>query len=182
MSKVILVVLVAFLGVVTAAIVDWDAVDDEPFLFKRRPESVNIRRCLAAHNEYRRRHGAPPLIWDTELANDAQNYANKLAAEHAFRHDQKELTVKNEGENLASSMGAKLDCAGATKLWYDEVKDYDFSHPGFNHKTGHFTQVVWKATKRVGVGISSSGKEYRVVARYSPPGNYFGQFAENVER
>ena len=46
---------------------------------------------------------------------------------------------------------------------------------------GHFTQVVWKDSKKLGVGIavSSSGGVY-VVARYSPPGNVMNQFAENV--
>ena len=45
-------------------------------------------------------------------------------------------------------------------------------------------QVVWKGTKAVGVGIATTlqkgfYKSY-VVARYSPPGNYEGQFESNV--
>ena len=46
---------------------------------------------------------------------------------------------------------------------------------------GHFTQVVWKSSKELGVGkaTSRSGRIY-VVANYYPPGNYQGQFAQNV--
>ena len=48
-------------------------------------------------------------------------------------------------------------------------------------------QVVWKATKRVGVGIATKKDENGdiityIVARYSPPGNILGQFAANVEK
>lgn len=47
--------------------------------------------------------------------------------------------------------------------------------------TGHFTQVVWKESQKLGVGVarSSSGRVY-VVAQYTPPGNYLGQFQANV--
>lgn len=42
--------------------------------------------------------------------------------------------------------------------------------------TGHFTQVVWKATKRLGCG--QAGKF--VVCNYYPAGNVQGQFRDNV--
>ena len=46
---------------------------------------------------------------------------------------------------------------------------------------GHFTQVVWKGTKEMGVGRATarSGNIY-VVANYSPPGNMQGAFQANV--
>lgn len=27
-------------------------------------------------------------------------------------------------------------------MWYSEVEHYNFNKPGFNGKTGHFTQVI----------------------------------------
>ena len=46
---------------------------------------------------------------------------------------------------------------------------------------GHFTQVVWKSSTKMGVGKArSQGGWTYVVANYSPPGNYQGQFTANV--
>lgn len=47
--------------------------------------------------------------------------------------------------------------------------------------TGHFTQVVWKNSKEIGVGkaFSRDNRVY-VVALYYPAGNYVGR--ENYEK
>ena len=49
--------------------------------------------------------------------------------------------------------------------------------------TGHFTQVVWVNSTELGMGhaTSQSGSVY-TVARYSPAGNYRGQFEQKVPR
>lgn len=49
-----------------------------------------------------------------------------------------------------------------------------------NLNSGHFTQVVWKESKELGVAFAKIGGKVIVVANYSPPGNYIGHFAENV--
>ena len=72
----------------------------------------------------------------------------------------------------------------ATRVWYDEIKSYDFNNPKFSDDTGHFTQLVWKATKLLGVGykIVTDKSMYKiyVVAQYSPEGNVEGLYSENV--
>lgn len=53
---------------------------------------------------------------------------------------------------------------------------------------GHLTQVVWKGTTSVGCAtqfcaagtIMSGWDSYFTVCNYSPPGNYQGEFAQNV--
>ena len=65
-------------------------------------------------------------------------------------------------------------------MWYDEVGKYTYStaqQPG----TGHYTQVVWANSKRIGCGAayckSAEGLSYSatiVVCRYLPGGNYIG--------
>jgi hypothetical protein len=49
-------------------------------------------------------------------------------------------------------------------------------------QTGHFTQVVWKGSKQLGVGIAFANNDRKaiVVANYYPPGNYLGQFPQHV--
>lgn len=51
---------------------------------------------------------------------------------------------------------------------------------------GHFTQLVWKNSVNVGIGIaymySESDENYYMwtVAKYVPGGNYPNQYVENV--
>jgi len=95
------------------------------------------------------------------------------------------------GENIYKSWGGSRDAnvrvRDAVKSWYDEIKDYNFNRPGFSMKTGHFTQVVWKGTTRIGTGVATVpdarwGSRTVVVVNYSPPGNYGGQYEQNVLR
>ena len=46
---------------------------------------------------------------------------------------------------------------------------------------GHFTQVVWKNSKKLGIGKAKNknGKTI-VVANYEPAGNWIGQYKDNV--
>ncbi|XP_078363438.1 Golgi-associated plant pathogenesis-related protein 1-like [Oculina patagonica] len=128
--------------------------------------------CLRAHNERRALHGASPLVWDDALVQSAQVWADHLAATGKIRHDP---NLNKEGENIAWFRGHHTaDCTDALRGW----------HPGFSPVTGHFTQVVWKATKAVGVVQASMGsgfsKQTFIVARYRPGGNIFRMFKENV--
>ena len=66
--------------------------------------------------------------------------------------------------------------------------DYSFSDHSSQggHTTGHFTQVVWKASTQLGIG-KYTGKNgdwtcTYIVARYKPAGNYRTKFEENVSK
>ena len=66
-------------------------------------------------------------------------------------------------------------------LFYDEIKYYNYNAPGFSLATGHFTQVVWKSSKSIGVGVAKGlGGTTYVVVNYYPQGNYQGQFSAKV--
>ena len=90
------------------------------------------------------------------------------------------------GENLAAAMqsgGEPLDKVyqqTASFQWYNEIKDYNFNSPGFNMDTGHFTQVVWKSTTKVGFGYAANANSCYVCARYNPAGNMMNAFQDNV--
>ena len=47
---------------------------------------------------------------------------------------------------------------------------------------GHFSQIVWKNTKKVGFGrvVLHGGRHIYITAYYSPPGNISSQYKENV--
>lgn len=68
----------------------------------------------------------------------------------------------------------------ATENWYLEIKDYDFSNKGVPknfHKVGHFTQVVWKKSTKLGCGIAKG----TVVCHYcEEAGNFGSDYGSNV--
>jgi hypothetical protein len=92
------------------------------------------------------------------------------------------------GENLWMMSGRLLDPAEAAqkavKSWYNEVKMYNWNNPVFSGSTGHFTALVWKGTRKMGIGLATNprSKATYVVARYVPPGNMMGDFENNVGR
>lgn len=65
---------------------------------------------------------------------------------------------------------------------YDEYKDYDFRRGGWQGGTGHFTQVVWKESKELGMGRAKTGDDRLtfVVGRYRPAGNVINFMQDNV--
>ncbi|ODM94780.1 Golgi-associated plant pathogenesis-related protein 1, partial [Orchesella cincta] len=89
------------------------------------------------------------------------------------------------GENLIGGTGswtADQFAESSAKMWYDEVQKYDYNRPGFSMATGHFTQLVWKNSQKLGFGYAQSNGYTAGVALYSPPGNYEGQYPANVQR
>ena len=72
---------------------------------------------------------------------------------------------------------------------YREVCDskYNFDAEKGTQKAGHFTQVVWKDSKDIGVGVSNKQNKLKlnctyVVVRYRNAGNILGLFTDKVQR
>merc|ERR1719264_1701649 len=132
---------------------------------------------LKQHNDYRAAHNADPLTLDDDLNEKAQAWADHLAETNSFTHDYDNTYLNEEyiGENIAMMSGGKDGAIDATRMWYCEVDDYK-KKPNVwssNPAIGHFTQVVWKNTERVGFGIAEgSDGMTRVVANYAPGGNF----------
>jgi len=133
-------------------------------------------------NAYRAKNQAPPLVWDPIIAQFSQQWAYYLVSNNEFKHSGNNLY----GENLAYFQGYGSDVMGLMKksidLWYEEIKLYDFKNPGFSHATGHFTCLVWKSSTHFAMGfsINTATNAVDVTMNTSPPGNYSGQYQENV--
>lgn len=143
---------------------------------------------LKLHNYHRARHCAGPLTISQRLNQIAQSYAEHLAATSTFEHSGNKLGDKPLGENLymqwISKGRVKSSAKAAVKSWYDEIALHDFDNPKYSAETGHFTQMVWKSTKTMGVGMAYSpdGREVYIVTNYYPAGNIIspGYFEQNV--
>lgn len=133
------------------------------------------QEVLSLHNQFRAQHHAPKLVWDDTLANYAERYASKCEFHHSS---------SPYGENLAAGYRS---IKTAVNAWYAESKNYSYFNPGFSYNTGHFTQMVWKATKKLGCAyVTCNGKNGTpgnyLVCEYSPAGNVTnrGYFSRNV--
>jgi hypothetical protein len=164
------------------------------------PEPARLAGITAAHNAVRARVNTntplPPLEWGADIAAVAQAYAEKLAASCSNTLVHSTSQERNGwGENLAMVGGFGGGAAGsaqqAVDLWESEIECYTFGafQAGVNATCssqcssyggcGHYTQIVWRKTKRVGCGAaectSGSSKKSYWVCNYDPPGNYLGQ-------
>ncbi|XP_065662508.1 Golgi-associated plant pathogenesis-related protein 1-like [Hydra vulgaris] len=143
---------------------------------KRASDQSN--NCLKAHNRLRAKHEKTPrLVLDKVLTKSAQKYAEYLASNDLFKH-----SGGKYGENLYMSTGGESQnvCDDASNSWYSEIENYDYDDPSYNEETGHFTQLVWRGSKKVGFGVATKGEQTVVVAQYLPPGNMAGDFEKNV--
>lgn len=140
----------------------------------------NIKR----HNLYRACHNAPPLIFNCELMKKSQNYTEYSVAIGKFEHSWDTFHGEWMGENLAGVGGWLVySVTGATPvdMWYKEINSYDFDNPRYIPGTGHFTQVVWKASLELGVGFVRKDDKCYFTNNYFPGGNYNNMYDTQVQ-
>ncbi|MFZ5696195.1 MAG: CAP domain-containing protein [Pseudomonadota bacterium] len=137
---------------------------------------------IDAHNGERALVGVPPLEWDEALAVDAARYAADMAQSGAFRHSPRGSRAIPSGENLwmgprrlygyGVMVGAFLD---EKKLFRTEGKLPDLSTSGRWQDVGHYTQMIWRGTRKVGCALGEGANYEYLVCRYFPAGNAFGK-------
>ncbi len=135
------------------------------------------QKLLDAHNTLRAEVGVSPLIWSLELAQKAKNWADKLALKN--QGEEWFLEHSGPGENLAGGF-VSGDAPEIRVLtgWGGEKEDFDLPSKKCLElfKCGHYSQIVWKNSTKVGcaVSVNENGK-YILVCNYDPPGNYTGE-------
>jgi len=138
--------------------------------------SPDAQALLDAHNRVRAKHCAGPLAWSQRLEQVAQQWVSTLVKKGCvFGHSNGEF-----GENLAAGTIGALDGESTVQMWYDESKQYNFKRGGFSMNTGHFTQVVWRATTQVGCAKAQCKGNDIYVCEYDPPGNVETEYQQNV--
>jgi hypothetical protein len=137
-------------------------------------------RILAAHNAARAEAGVAPLVWDNALGNGAAVYAQQLAMSGRFEHSDRHAR-RGIGENLwmgshgAFSPESMVGGWAAEKRWFVPGTFPNNSRTGSWEDVGHYTQMIWPSTQRVGCAIASSGRIDYLVCRYATAGNMDGR-------
>ncbi|GFQ89276.1 hypothetical protein TNCT_30261 [Trichonephila clavata] len=120
------------------------------------------------------------MVWDDELAAIAQKHAEQCEFDHdcnACRKVERFHVGQNLKLDLSNKKPKKTEWKRMVKKFYGEIEEFDkkcIEH--FHFSTyGHFTQVVWATTWRIGCGKSMYMENNRysvfLVCNYGPAGN-----------
>ncbi|CEF66117.1 CAP domain-containing protein [Strongyloides ratti] len=143
-------------------------------LFSRNDYRDMKDRFLKEINMYRELHDSFFLFESLTLTEIAQYHADYLA---------KYKLVSRKFESMyGETVGVAFYPASSVivKKWYDESLFYKFGSKNPVYGTQMFTQMMWKESRRIGIGIARNDDVLWLVCKYSPKGNIRGRFRENV--
>lgn len=136
-------------------------------------EIGRLEGFTAAHNEVRQVVDVPDLVWDDALALAAADWLQVLVTERgcALEHNLQSPL----GENLAWNRGFESNPCRVVWGWGQEQANYDEADGSCDGDCGHFTQLVWSTTQRLGcaLDVCDDGAEIWMCT-YDPPGNIPG--------
>jgi len=145
-------------------------------------EPAELNGITKAHNDARATVNVGPMTWDPALAQIAADWAAKCTdSDHDGLLDHNADRSKGYptyvGENIYASTGT-ANGPDAVTDWVSESKDYDYASNSCSGICGHYTQVVWKASVKLGCALHRCpGLKYSstIVCDYAPGGNISGQ-------
>jgi len=116
----------------------------------------------------------------------AQEWAYDLAAGRVQYGHSPEAVEGVYGESLQILNDPFASGKDAVGNWYDEKRNYNFRKPTLTKSpltksNSHFTAIVWKSTRKIGVGKATAkdGRTF-VVVNYWPSGNIVDVLEDNV--
>lgn len=135
---------------------------------------------LDAHNRERAAAGQPAFTWDPILAAGAVGHARNLAAIGGLRHSPRSARP-GQGENLwmgsrgAFSAQQMVGDWASERRWFRSGLFPAVSRTGNWADVGHYSQIIWPTTTRLGCALASSARLDVLVCRYAPAGNIDGR-------
>lgn len=136
---------------------------------------------LAAHNAARRDVGLGPMVWSAALARDARKHASQMSRSRRFAHSNQLSGARPQGENLWMGTRNAYSFAEMAGSWVDEREQYaggsisNAISDGTFSVIGHYTQIIWRGTTKVGCAVVSNADDDYLVCRYFPAGNVMGK-------
>ena len=143
------------------------------------PATMFGMRVVAIHNQVRSAEGIGPIMWDRSLAAAADAYAQQLAVTGRWGHSPDQARP-GQGENLwmgtrgAFSVDQMVGAWASERMMFRRGAFPEVSQTGRWEDVGHYTQMIWPGSTRVGCAIRSSSRNDYLVCRYSPGGNVMG--------
>ena len=146
------------------------------------PNDALVKGIVAAHNAVRAAVSPAPatplpqMQWSEEDAAVARAYAAKCVFAHNAQRGQR-------GENIYASGGTGKTPNDVVQNWASESKNYTYATNQCSGVCGHYTQVVWRESVKLGCAAQKcttnspfgGGTWEFWVCDYSPPGNFNGR-------
>ncbi|KAM5287888.1 glioma pathogenesis-related protein 1 [Ctenodactylus gundi] len=147
-----------------------------------------IKDCVRIHNKLRSEVNPPAsdmlyMTWDPALAKIAKAWAKYCKFDHnpQLKSERLHPNFTSLGENIWTGSLRLFSVPSAITNWYNEVEHYDFRNRRCTKVCGHYTQVVWANSYKVGCAVQlcprvagfeglSNGALF--VCDYGPPGNF----------
>ena len=140
------------------------------------------QRTIAAHNRERATLGIRPLKWEQDLAADAALWAQHLTSVGYLTHSPSDPNDYDpQGENLWAGTAGHYSAESMVGLWIAEKDNYKpgvfpaNSRTGNLEDVGHYTQLMWRSTGKVGCALAQGRNDEFMVCRYSEGGNVIGE-------
>lgn len=150
------------------------AIAQQPPAAGSRLGTAEVQTLLREHNRARADVGVAPLQWSAQIASIAQRWADQLTSGSCrMQHSR----GSRYGENLFMGTAGYYGVKDAALAWEREKKLYKGGVLKLNTMKGigHYTQMVWHKTRRLGCARSQCNNRMIVVCNYEPAGNYLGQ-------
>lgn len=154
-------------------------VDAAPSILTIPPATAWAMRVTAFHNRLRAAAGVPPIYWDANLAAAADGFAAELARTGRWGHSPQSARP-GQGENLWMGTRSGFTVDQMLGGWASEARMFRpgrfprVSRDGNWAAVGHYTQMIWRGSSRVGCALRSSARYDYLVCRYWPAGNVMG--------
>ncbi|KAK4886509.1 hypothetical protein RN001_002780 [Aquatica leii] len=112
-------------------------------------------------------------VFNLKYDNNLEQEAYKISKTCAFKH----VTVKDArwwhvGQNLFKSTN-EVGWDHAIQAWFNEYSVYSYPDSA-STKTGHYTQVIWSSTDKIGCAHTKCNNFHLYVCNYGPGGNIIG--------
>lgn len=147
-----------------------------------------IEECVQTHNRFRSGVDPPAsnmlyMTWDPDLAKTAKAWAKKCLFKHNIYIKERGKThprFSSVGENIWTGSASGFSPKAGITAWYNEVDVYTYATQKCSRVCGHYTQVVWATSYKVGCAVHFCPKVKYItitnaalfVCNYGPPGNY----------
>jgi uncharacterized protein YkwD len=154
------------------------AIPTDALVPRSDPEPGRLAGITAAHNSVRAALGISPLTWSPTVAQFAQEWADELQAQGCVMKHRPDdgPDAQQYGENIFKSWGHQPRAEDVVASWIAEEANYDDATNSCSDVCGHYTQVVWRNSQRLGCGTAACGDQEVWVCNYDPPGNITGEW------